>query len=112
MVLVVASGTNAFNVVLEELLRGYGRPGATIWAESTAVAVGLPLLLFLVPSSGLLAASAASLIGYFAATTVLIGYCRHLADLNVVSALDPRGIRWSEVPVNAYRALRLRLGHP
>ena len=110
MVLVVASGANAFNVVLEELLRGYGRPGATVWAESTAVAVGLFLLLSLVPSTGLLGASAASMIGYLAATSVLLSYCRRLADLNVVSALDPRGIRWSEVPLNAYRALRIRLG--
>ena len=53
MILVVASGMNAFNIVLEELLRGFGRPVATLWAESTAVVVSLPLLLFLLPGGGL-----------------------------------------------------------
>ena len=33
MILVIASGANALNGALEELLRGYGRPAATLWAE-------------------------------------------------------------------------------
>ena len=33
MILVVGSGVNAFNNVLEELLRGSGRPDATLFAE-------------------------------------------------------------------------------
>ena len=49
MILVIASGVNAFNGVLEELLRGSGRPDATLFAETIAVAVGLPALLLLLP---------------------------------------------------------------
>ena len=110
MILVIASGVNAFNGVLEELLRGSGRPAATLFAEATAVAVGLPALLLLLPRAGLAGASVASLLGYFAATVVLVVYSRRVAGVNVLSVIDPRGIRWSDVSAQTFRALRLRLG--
>ena len=110
MILVVASGMNAFNVVLEELLRGFGKPGATFWAESTAAGVSLTLLLYLLPHGGLVAASVASLVGSFAATSVLVIYGRRNADLNIWTALDPRGFKWADVSARATRALSFRLG--
>jgi O-antigen/teichoic acid export membrane protein len=61
-ILIVASGVNALNGALEELLRGYGCPAATLWAEGTAVAVGLPALLLLLPRAGLTGAGLGSLI--------------------------------------------------
>jgi O-antigen/teichoic acid export membrane protein len=111
MILVIASGANALNGVLEELLRGYGRPGATLWAETTALVVGLPALLILLPREGLTGAGVASLIGYLAGTTVLLIQSRRHADLRVLEVLDPRSIRWSEVSTVTLRLLRLRFGH-
>ena len=111
MILVTASGANALNGVLEELLRGYGRPAATFWAETTAVAVGLPALIILLPREGLTGAGVASLIGYLAGTTVLLIQSRRYADLRVLAVLDPRSIRWSEVSGVTLRVLRLRVDH-
>ena len=110
MILVVGSGVTAFNSVLEELLRGSGRPDATLFAETIAVAVGLPTLLLLLPRSGITGASVASLVGYVAAAVVLMAYSRRVAGVHVLSALDPRGIRWSDVSTHTFGALRLRLG--
>jgi O-antigen/teichoic acid export membrane protein len=109
-ILVIASGTNALNGVLEELLRGFGRPGATLVAESVAVAVGLPVLLLLVPRFGLAGAALASLIGYLSGTVVLFLQSRRVAGFQVWAAIDPRGIPWSNVSTLTSRALRLRFG--
>jgi len=109
-ILVVASGTNALNGVLEELLRGYGRPSATLFAETTAVIVSLPALLLLLPKFGLTGAAVASLAGYLGGTVVLLVQSRRVADLRVWKAIDPRGIRWSNVSSLTTRALRLGFG--
>jgi O-antigen/teichoic acid export membrane protein len=109
-ILVVASGVNAFNGVVEELLRGYGRPAATLWAEGTAVMVGLPALLLLLPRAGLAGAAVASLVGYLTATIVLIIQSRRAADLHLLDAVDPRGIPWSRISSLTGRVLKLRLG--
>jgi O-antigen/teichoic acid export membrane protein len=109
-ILVVASGTNALNGVLEELLRGYGRPSATLFAETVAVAAGLPALLVLLPRLGLTGAALASLVGYLSGTAVLLFQSRRVADLRVWAAIDPRGIPWSHFSTLTSRALRLRFG--
>ena len=96
MILVIASGVNAFNGMLEELLRGSGRPDATFFAETIGAAAGLPALFLLLPLAGLTGASVASLVGYVAAAIVLIVYSRRAAGVDVLSVIDPRGIRWSE----------------
>ena len=109
-ILVVASGTNALNGVFEELLRGYGRPSATLFAETVAVVVGLPALLVLLPRLGLTGAALASLVGYLSATVVLLLQSRRVADLRVWAAIDPRGIPWSNFSNLTSRALRVRFG--
>jgi O-antigen/teichoic acid export membrane protein len=111
MILVMASGVNALNGVLEELLRGYGRPAAMLWAESIAVAVGLPALLILLPRAGLTGAGVASLAGYLAATAVLLVHSRRFAGLHFLEVLDPRAIPWSNVSTLTLRAVRLCFGH-
>jgi O-antigen/teichoic acid export membrane protein len=110
IILVTASGVSALNWVLEELLRGFGRPSATLWAESTAVAVGLPLLLILLPRAGLAGAGVASLAGNLAATAVLLVQSRRFAGLRVSAVLDPRAISWSAVTTMTRRAVGLRFG--
>jgi O-antigen/teichoic acid export membrane protein len=112
MILVIASGVNAFNGTLEELLRGSGRPDATFFAETIGAVAGLPALFLLLPLAGLTGASVASLVGYVAAAIVLILFSRRAAGVNVLSVIDPRGIKWSDVSAETFRALRLRLGHP
>jgi O-antigen/teichoic acid export membrane protein len=112
MILVIASGVNAFNGMLEELLRGSGRPDATFFAETIGAVAGLPALYLLLPLAGLTGASIASLVGYVAATIVLLLYSRRAAGVDVLSVIDPRRIRWSDVSAEAFRALRLRLGQP
>ena len=110
MILVIASGAHALNGVLEELLRGYGRPSATLWAETTAIAVGLPALLILLPRAGLMGAGVASLIGYLAATTILLVHSRRVTGLHVLEVLDPRAIAWANMSTLTLRAVRLRFG--
>jgi O-antigen/teichoic acid export membrane protein len=109
-ILVVASGVNAFNGLVEELLRGYGRPAATLWAEGAAVVIGLPALLLLLPRAGLTGAAVASLVGYLTATTVLIVQSRRATDLRLLEAVDPRGLPWSRVSRLTGRVFRLRFG--
>jgi len=89
-ILVVASGANAINGVLEELLRGYGRPGATLRAESTALVVGVPALLLLLPRAGLTGAAIGSLISSAAATIVLLYESRQAAALRMRDVFDTR----------------------
>jgi O-antigen/teichoic acid export membrane protein len=107
LILVIASGVNAFNGVIEELLRGYGRPSATLWAETIAVGVGLPSLLILLPRAGLTGASLASLLGYLAATVILLVDSHRSAGLNILTVLDPRTIRWTNL--SFVDTVRLRL---
>jgi Na+-driven multidrug efflux pump len=95
--------------VLEELLRGYGRPSATLFAETVAVAAGLPALLVLLPRLGLTGAALASLVGYLSGTAVLLFQSRRVADLRVWAAIDPRSIPWSHFSTLS-RAFRLRFG--
>ena len=112
MILVVGSGVNAFNSVLEELLRGSGRPDATLFAEAIAVAVGLPALLLLLPLAELLAPASHPFLAISRRLSCSLCYSRRVAGVHVLSALDPRGIRWSDVSTHTFRALRLRLGQP
>jgi len=106
-ILVVASGTNAFNGVVEEMLRGYDRPSATLFAESVAVGVGLPALILLLPRFGLTGAALASLVGYVGGTAVLLVQSRRVAGLRVWAAIDPRGVPWPSVS-HLTSTLRLR----
>ena len=89
-ILVVASGTNAINGVLEELLRGYGRPSATLRAESAALVVGVPAVLLLLPRLGLTGAAIGSLAGSATATVVLLFESRHAAALQMRDVFDTR----------------------
>jgi O-antigen/teichoic acid export membrane protein len=109
-ILVVASGVNALNGLLEELLRGYGRPAATLWAEGAAVATGLPALLLLLPRAGLTGAALASLVGYLTATIVLVVQSRRAADLQLLDAVDPRAFLGARFLRIRGRGFRLRLG--
>jgi len=89
-ILVVASGLNAVNGAFEELLRGYGRPAATLRAESASLAVGVPALLLLLPRAGLTGAAIGSLIGSAAATAVLLFESRQAASLQMRDVFDTR----------------------
>jgi O-antigen/teichoic acid export membrane protein len=97
-ILVVASGANAFNRVLEELLRGLGHPVATLTAQLAALGVGLPAMYVLLPRAGLRGAAMASLIGYLAGMAVLLAQSRRVAGLRLLDALDPRPILTSVRP--------------
>lgn len=72
LVLVVASAVAAFNGVVEDGLRGLGRPSAVLWAELAGAAVTALALLMLLPQAGIMGAALASLLGYAAATLMLI----------------------------------------
>src|SRR5204863_7031509 len=87
---VVASGQNAINGAHEELLRGYGRPAATLRAESAALVVGVPAVLLLLPRLGLTGAAIGSLAGSATATVVLLFKSRHAAALQMRDVFDTR----------------------
>lgn len=72
LVLVAAAGLSALNVVLQDNLRGCGRPSASLWAEAVGLCFTLPLLLLFLKPFGLMGAALASLVSYAIVFAVLI----------------------------------------
>ncbi len=66
----------ATNLVLADLLRGRGRPGATAVAEGTSAAVTVVLLVALIPRYQAMAAAWTSLAAYCLSTILLIAFLR------------------------------------
>lgn len=90
MILLIASGFAALNVVLEEGLRGLGRPKAVMWAEWIAlVGTGLMLVLLL-PSLKGVGASLSSLFGSAAGFIVLISLSLVETSLSWRTLLVPK----------------------
>jgi O-antigen/teichoic acid export membrane protein len=90
-VLVVAGGILAVNGVLEEAMRGLGRPAEVLWAELGGLAItGIALAALLRPLD-ILGAALASLLGYLATAAVLIVRLRAAEGLHVLRDLRPRG---------------------
>lgn len=97
LVLVIAGSVLSLNRVLEEGLRGLGRPTAVLWAESAGLGVTGLFLWLLLPRLGLVGASLASLIGYTAVCIVSLAWVLKVTRTSsqtflVPTRVDARGM--------------------
>lgn len=90
LILVVASGISAVNRVLQDNLRGCGRPSASLWAEVSGLAFTLLLLLILLRPFELLGAAVASLLAYSTVLVVLVQLARSGQHVRARDLLVPR----------------------
>jgi O-antigen/teichoic acid export membrane protein len=89
LVLVGAAAIAAINSVLEEGLRGLGRPAVALWAELGGLLVtALALLLLLVPF-GIMGAAIASVLGYSAVMGTLVVFVRRLTGCSLTTLFWP-----------------------
>jgi O-antigen/teichoic acid export membrane protein len=71
-VLVIAAAAATVNTVLEEGIRGLGRPGVVTRAEFVGLAVTFVALLVLLPRMGIMGAALASMMAYGTVSAVLL----------------------------------------
>ena len=88
-VLVVAAAIASVNMVIEEGLRGLGRPVMVLWAELAGLAVTAVALLFLLRPFGIMGAALASVVGYTAVLITLVVASRALTQLAPLDMLRP-----------------------
>jgi O-antigen/teichoic acid export membrane protein len=89
LILVAASAVASVNMVLEEGLRGLGRPVLVLWAELCGLAVTVTALLFLLRPFGIVGAALASVLGYTAVLITLVAASRTLTQLAPAALLLP-----------------------
>jgi O-antigen/teichoic acid export membrane protein len=91
LALVLASAVAAFNGVVEEGLRGLGRPSTVLWAELGGVCVTLVALFILLPQLGILGAALASLLGYAGVSAMLLVQAVRAGTIRSWTTLCPTG---------------------
>jgi O-antigen/teichoic acid export membrane protein len=96
-ILVVAGCVLALNGVIEEGLRGLGRPKEVLYAECGGLAVTTVLLLLLMPPFGIVGAALASLGGYSGTAAMLLGRLHRVGTVArwrdlVPGLVDGRGL--------------------
>jgi O-antigen/teichoic acid export membrane protein len=89
LVLVGAASIASVNMVVEEGLRGLGRPVLVLWAELCGLAVTMVALLFLLRPFGIMGAALASVLGYSAVLITLVVASRTLTHLAPMALLCP-----------------------
>lgn len=89
LVLVLAAVVAGINLVLEEGLRGLGKPGAVALAELGGLAVTIVSLFFLLRPLQTMGAALASILGYGAITVLLVLQIRELTGNSLSSFLRP-----------------------
>jgi O-antigen/teichoic acid export membrane protein len=94
LVLVAAGAVSGLNLVLEDGLRGLGRPTTLLWAEGVGVFVTVLSLWLLLPLFRMMGAAIASLLGYSAVNIFLTIWATRLTKASISAMLWPA---WSEV---------------
>ncbi len=94
LVLVGAAAISAINMVLEEGLRGLGRPALALWAELCGLAVTVIALMLLLRPLGIMGAAVASVLGYAAVLVTLVRASRALTHCAPTALLRPG---WAEI---------------
>ena len=89
LVLVGAAAIDSTNMVLEEGLRGLGRPSVVLWGELSGLAVTAVALVFLLGPFGIMGAALSSLLGYATVLATLVGACRALTGRSPIALLCP-----------------------
>jgi O-antigen/teichoic acid export membrane protein len=90
LILVPAAGILGLNLVLQEGLRGMGRPYAVLRAELAGLAVTAVALIALLRPMGIMGAAIASLLGYSTVSAVLLINARRYAGTSPRELLLPR----------------------
>jgi O-antigen/teichoic acid export membrane protein len=90
LVLIAAGSLSAFNLILEEGLRGLGHPKAVMRAEIGGMIVMAISLFTLLPSFELLGAGLACLFGYAVVSCLLLWQARGLTGMKFQDLLRPR----------------------
>jgi O-antigen/teichoic acid export membrane protein len=89
LLLVPAAGVSAFNLILEEGIRGLGDPVAVTWSEFGGLLVTAILLAALLRPFGIVGAAIASLCAYSAISVLLLFQVRALTALGFTDLLMP-----------------------
>ncbi len=90
LVLIPAAGILGFNLVLQEGLRGMGRPYAVLRGELAGLAVTVVALAVMLRPMGIMGAAIASLLGYSTVTAVLLANARRDAGMTLRELLVPQ----------------------
>ena len=90
LVLLPAAGILGFNLVLQEGLRGLGRPYAVLRAELAGLAVTAIALLAMLRPLGMMGAAVASLLGYSTVSVALLVNARHYTGMRLREFLVPQ----------------------
>lgn len=89
MVLVGSAVFTGWNFVLEEGLRGLGRPSSVLWSEATGLVATIVALAVLLGPFELMGAAIASVAGYAAVTTSLLVRARRSTGLRLSEMMVP-----------------------
>jgi O-antigen/teichoic acid export membrane protein len=89
LIMVGASAIASVNMVLEEGLRGLGRPVLVLWAELSGLVVTVIALVLLLRPFGIVGAALASVFGYTAVLVTLVGASRALTHYAPMALLRP-----------------------
>ena len=110
MVLVGSAVFTGWNFVLEEGLRGLGRPSAVLWSEAAGLVATVVALALLLERWELMGAAVASVIGYLTVTVSLLLHARRVTGLPVADMAVPTG---ADIGLLADQVRsRLRIGRP
>ena len=90
LILVVASAALYLGQLLEEGLRGLGKPFPILWAELGGLAITAISLIALLRPIGILGAAISSLLGYFVVWTILVLNVSSITGLSLTEILVPR----------------------
>jgi len=112
LVLVGAAAIAAVNNVLEEGLRGLGRPAVCLWAETAGLGVTAVSLLLLLPALQIMGAAIASVLGYGTVTLVLVAFSTRLTGNSIVTLLWPERRDLEHIQHALRFATRGRLADP
>jgi len=89
LLLVPAAGVSAFNLILEEGIRGLGDPAAVTWSEFGGLLVTAILLAMLLRPFGIIGAAIASLCAYSAVSVLLLFQARELTGICLTQLVMP-----------------------
>jgi O-antigen/teichoic acid export membrane protein len=89
LVLMPAGAILSLNLVLQEGLRGLGRPYPVLRAELAGLVVTGTVLISTLRSMGIMGAAIASLLGYSTVTVVLLRNVRHYTGTSLATLLVP-----------------------
>ena len=106
MILVVASGVNGFNVILEEGARGLGATRVVMWAEMIGLVVTVVALGFLLRPFEIMGAAVASVLGYLTIMIALLAQVRQITRQPILFFLWPRRTDWAAALVQVRALVR------